>query len=54
MGDRDATKGHTETAILEMQGSGNGSIACSARYIHVSSPALWKSTAKQSPFTLTL
>lgn len=33
MGDKDATKGHVETAILIMQGSENGSVAFSARYM---------------------
>lgn len=33
MGDKDATKGRVETALLAMQGSGNGSVACSARYM---------------------
>ena len=33
MGDRDATKGRMETAILDMYGSGNWSVACSARYM---------------------
>lgn len=33
MGDKAATKGHMETAILDMQGSGNGSVSCSARYM---------------------
>ena len=34
MGDRNATKGHMETAILDMQGSGNGYVALFC-YIHV-------------------